>query len=201
MEKMKKYPKIFNLILVIVSVVYSIDSIKNGQLYESLIKLSLIPVLYVPYILRLFKVRISDSSILIYSIFIFFGHFLGSIVGLYGKIYCYDTIIHTLFGFLFSFFALEFIIKQKIFNNKKVIINGIIILSIVALLSGLWETFEFTCDDIFNKDAQRVLLTGVNDTMKDIIVAYLGSLLFITMYAYEYMNNKKLIIKSFIDSI
>lgn len=137
---------------------------------------------------------------MIYSIFIFFGHFLGSIVGLYGKIYCYDTIIHTLFGFLFSFFALEFIIRQKIFNSKKVIINGIIILSIISLLAGLWETFEFTCDNIFNKDAQRVLLTGVNDTMKDMIVAYIGSLIFIFMYSFEYMYNKNGIIKKFINS-
>ena len=109
--------------------------------------------------------------------------------------------MHTLFGFLFSFFALEFIIKQKIFNSKKLIINGTIILSIIALLAGLWETFEFTCDNIFNRDAQRVLTTGVNDTMKDIVVAYLGSLLFIVMYAYEFVNNKKLIIQKFINSI
>lgn len=201
MEKMKKYPMIFNLILVVISIIYSIGPIINGDIYEALISLSLIPVLYVPYILKLFKINISNSSILIYSLFIFFGHFLGSIVGLYGKVYCYDTIMHTLFGFLFSFFALEFIIKQKIFNSKKLIINGIIILSIIALLAGLWETFEFTCDNIFNRDAQRVLTTGVNDTMKDIVVAYLGSLLFIVMYAYEFVNNKKLIIQKFINSI
>ena len=71
----------------------------------------------------------------------------------------------------------------------------------IALGAGLWETFEFTCDKIFDKDAQRVLLTGVNDTMKDMIVAYIGSLVFILFYSYEYMYDKNGIIKKFIKNI
>lgn len=197
----KNYPIIFNIILVLISIIYSFNGLFDGEIYEVLIRLSFIPVLFIPYILRIIKIKLSNPSILIYSIFIFLGYFLGTIVGLYGKIYCYDTIVHTLFGFLFSFFALEFIIKQKIFNEKKILINGIIILCIIGLLAGLWETFEFTCDNIFHKDAQRVLTTGVTDTMKDMIVAYLGSLFFVTMYAFEYVNNKKLIIKSFINNL
>lgn len=201
MEIMRKISKTFNFILIIISIFYSFEAIRNGDIYNTLIRLSIIPVLYIPYILRRLKVDISDSSIFIYSVFIFLGHFLGSIVGFYGKIAYYDTLMHTLFGFLFSFIVFEFLYRNGYIKNKGIVWNGLIVISIIAFLAVLWETFEFTCDHIFDRDAQKVVTTGVTDTMKDMIVAYLGSMFFVLMYAYEEIMNKKLIVKSFIKSL
>lgn len=49
--------------------------------------------------------------------------------------------------------------------------------------------FEFISDYLLNGDAQRVIETGVTDTMKDMICALLGNILFILIYVYN--RNKK----------
>jgi len=194
----KKITIIFDVVVIIASLLLGIVRISENGLYDSLITFATIPLLIAPFILRKFY-KVSNTTILIYSIHIFIAVFLGSILGLYKKISWFDTFAHTLFGFLFSFFALEFIFRND--NSKNVAINLLFILSLIALGAGIWETFEFTCDRIFDKDAQRVLLTGVNDTMKDMIVAYIGSLVFILFYSYEYMYDKNGIIKKFIKNI
>ena len=49
--------------------------------------------------------------------------------------------------------------------------------------------FEFTANILFGGDAQKVASTGVTDTMMDIIVAFLGSVLY--SIAYLFFNNKR----------
>lgn len=195
---MKIMTRILNIIMIVATITKCIIFFHDMDLYRVLLNCLIIPILF---IISLFKKKISTSSMFIFTLFIFFGYFLGSIMECYARYYYYyDTIIHTLFGFTFSFFALEFLIRMK-FDDKKLFVNFIFILSLIALLAGLWETFEFTGDQIFNEDAQRVIITGTMDTMKDMIVAYLGSIMFILMYAYEYTCNKNLIIKRFIGSV
>lgn len=194
----KKTTLIFNFVIIVVSFVLVIIRINTAGIYDLLINIAIIPLLIIPFEIQKF-IKISDISLFIYSIHVFIAVFLGSIINFYNNVPWFDTFAHTLYGFLFSFFALEFLFKTK--NSKNIIISSILLLAIIALGAGLWETFEFTCDKIFNKDAQRVLLTGANDTMKDIIVAYIGSLIFILMYSYEYIYNKNWIIKKFVKQL
>lgn len=195
---MKMIVKILNIVMIIATLTKCIILFNDMDLYRILLNCLIIPLLF---IVSLFKKRVSTSSMLVLTLFIFFGYFLGSIMEFYARFYYYyDTIIHTLFGFTFSFLVLEFLLRMK-FDDKKLFINFLFILSVIALLAGLWETFEFIGDQIFKEDAQRVIITGTMDTMKDMIVAYLGSIVFILMYAYEYMCNKNLIIKRFIKSV
>lgn len=201
MKIMKKVVNLFNVILIIVSVLYSLETFKNGDIYNTLIRLSIIPVLYIPFLLRKGNIYFSDSSILAYSIFIFIGHFLGSIIGFYGKVPHYDTLMHTMFGFLGSFIVLEILVKNTDMKVSKILFNSLLIISIISFLSVLWETFEFVCDKLFMKNAQRVLQTGVDDTMKDMIVACIGSLCFCLLYLYETIKEKNIFIKPFIKSL
>ena len=69
------------------------------------------------------------------------------------------------------------------------------------MVASLWEIFEFTTDNLLGGDAQRVVATGVTDTMKDIICALLGSILFSFCYLYECLKNKTLLIKEFIKKL
>ena len=192
--------KKFNTLLIAITIL--INDISNQNLYGLLIRLSIIPVILLPYIAeKIFKLKISSASKLVYIIFIILSHFLGSIINLYYQINWYDTFAHTLFGFVASFFVLEFLIRTNYFNPKKMWFTIIFIISVISLFAGLWETFEFTCDNLFDKDAQKVLTTGVTDTMKDMIVAYLGCAFFCLMYAYEYLYDKVLIVRKFINNI
>ena len=53
---------------------------------------------------------------------------------------------------------------------------------------------EFTCDNLFGKDAQNVLTTGVDDTMWDMIVAFIGSILVSILYIIEVKTHKKILV-------
>ena len=87
--------------------------------------------------------------------------------------------------------------KIKKFDNIVFICLFIFIFSLAT--SGLWEVCEFTIDNLFNSDMQR-RATGVYDTMKDIIVALFGNIIFILSYIFEY-KNKKLLIRFLIDNL
>ena len=109
--------------------------------------------------------------------------------------------MHFLSGVLTSILALDILKRANVIDKNKIYINVLFVLGITFMVAGLWEIFEFTTDNIFGKDAQKVLTTGVSDTMKDIISAFLGSLIIVVSYIYEKVNNMKLFVINFIKSI
>jgi len=112
-------------------------------------------------------VYIDDNINHIYIIFIILAHFLGVILNLYNSMMYYDKLVHFLFGFVSSY------IIYKLLNK-----SNINIIFIVMTLASFWEIFEYLSSIILNVDPQNVLVTGVNDTMQDIIAALFGTLLF-----------------------
>jgi hypothetical protein len=41
----------------------------------------------------------------------------------------------------------------------------------------LWEFFEFACDKLLGQSMQQLVSIGVDDTMYDLIMAFIGSLI------------------------
>jgi len=186
---MKKIVNILIFIIILVSIVFGIYEIINNDIYEALICLTIIPIVYLPKIIRkIFKFDISNINEIIFIVFVFLAHFLGSILNFYNNIYFYDKLIHFLSGGVVAVLALEFLIKNNRYD-KKYLFNIIYILGISALIATFWEYFEYISDSIFKKDAQNVLTTGVNDTMQDMLVATLGSILFLIIN-YKFEINK-----------
>lgn len=201
---MKKI-RIFNYLLIIIAsiggIILSYDSILDGNIYRTLIRLSIIPVMLLPKILNLFlKKKIDSYTETIYIVFVFSAHFLGSVYNLYYKWPGYDKLMHFISGIITSFLAVIILVKNGKYS-KNIFFNIIFIISITMAIAGLWEFFEYICDNLFNRDAQRVMATGINDTMQDMIVAFLGSILFSIIYAFEETNNKKYLIKKYIEVI
>lgn len=171
--------KINNLIIVVISVVsymFALYNFKNGLYVRSLIAIGIFPVLLIPKVFR-GKINISDNLEFMYLLFIVSAYFLGSIINLYDKIDCYDTIMHTLSGVFEAYIAVNLINKK---NNK--LQDIIFILGFVSILSLGWEIFEYISNIILKTDPQKVKLTGINDTMKDLIVALLGGISVIIFY-------------------
>ena len=136
------------------------------------------------YILqKVFKFKISDKLNLVYIIFIFAAHFLGVIVDLYSKIYWYDKFIHFLSGIMTSIAAIFILSISN--QNKKKSFNILFIISFSMLIASFWEIFEYVSSILFNVDPQKVALTGINDTMGDIIIALLGSLCVSIVYSFN----------------
>ena len=190
--------KKINIILVLIAslggVYFAIT--KESNIVFILKDISIIITINGLYIIqKLFKTKINDGLNFMYILFVFIAHFLGVIVDLYSKIYWYDKFIHFLSGILTAFVALYILVKNK--ENKNILFNILFIISLTMLVASCWEIFEYISSFYFNVDPQKVVLTGVTDTMGDIIVALLGSILVSICYYFEYKENYNLLIKKF----
>lgn len=191
--------KKINFILIIISIIGSIYFVitRDDKVVYILKDLSIILTINALYIIeKIFKVKFNAGICFMYVLFIFMAHFLGVICEFYNQIYWFDKFIHFLSGIVSSFGAIYLIFKLK--KNDNIAFNIICIISITLAVASLWEIFEYTSSCLFSVDPQKVKLTGVNDTMGDIIVAFLGSVLVSLSYLFEKANNCKLLINKFI---
>lgn len=182
--------KYLNYLLCLVAIVFSIYLVitRDNQVGLILKDLAIILTITSPYLLeKLFSIKIDNKLKFVIILFIFIAHFLGATVEVYNKVSWYDKFVHTLSGCLTAYLSLFllFLLNKYDSNDKKFNVIFMIIFSLAIAAS--WEIFEYTANIFFGGDAQRVALTGVNDTMQDIVVALLGSLMVALIYLF---NNK-----------
>lgn len=176
--------KFYNMLLIIVMSVATIlvaltefNSINTTRFITFII---IYPMLFATLLLK--KIKIDDSKIFLYLIFIFVADFLGCVINLYNTVSWFDLFAHFLSG-IFTF-VLGLIIYDKIAkrdNNK--ILKILFCLGIVGIIIVVWEIIEFTGDNLIGANLQHNIDTGVVDTMQDMIVALLGGLL-ATIYSF-----------------
>ena len=68
--------------------------------------------------------------------------------------------------------------------------------------AGIWEVIEFSADNIFGQTAQGAPINGVvpvDDSMFDIIVHFVGCLLFTLHYCLDRFTHKNLGLTSIIE--
>lgn len=198
---MKKINNIVITLMLIVNTACIGFSLLGKYNSNILVCLSLYVIVFLPKIFRKFSSKVNDLIELIFLLFILFAQLLGSILHFYGIIYWYDSFMHYISGILTSFLAVLLLVLFNKYEEKDRVFNIIFIISITLMVAGLWEIFEFTADNLLGGDAQKVVATGVTDTMKDIICALLGSILFSFCYVYEYTKKKSLVIKEFIKKL
>lgn len=198
---MKKINNSLIILMLLINTVCLSLSLTGKYNSNIMVCLSLYIIVFLPKILRKFKLDINNLIELIFLVFVLFAQLLGSILHFYGTINWYDSLMHYISGILTSFLALILLVLFNKYNEKDKVFNVIFIIAITLMVASLWEVFEFSADNLLGGDAQKVIETGVTDTMKDIICALLGSLLFSICYLYEYINNKSLLIKKFIKNL
>ena len=181
---MKKINYLIYLITVI-GTIYAIIFIDNN-LVSYLKDIGLIIVMLLPLILNLFKNKIKDNLVFVYSLFIFSAGFLGVTLRLYSVIPGFDKLNHTLSGVFTSFLALLILSLMHKFEARERLYNILYMIIFSLAIAALWEIFEYVCNILFGGDAQMVLKTGVNDTMQDMIVAFMGSIITCLIYYFRY---------------
>ncbi len=190
--------KKINILIVLTAVLGTLYFVftKDNNIVLVLKDISIVFTISALYIInKIFKLNISDGLNFVYIVFVFIAHFLGVICELYNHIYWFDKFSHFLSGILSSFVAIYILVKTKDKNNLFIKVLFIICFSIS--IATLWEVFEYLASVYLNVDPQKVKLTGVTDTMNDIIVAILGTIIVSVCYWFEHKENKKLLIKSF----
>ena len=179
------------------------------------------------------KIELPTALEIIMLLFIFAAEILGEIQAYYEKIPMWDTVLHTLNGFLMA--AIGFALVDILNRNKKISFQlSPAFLAVVAFcfsmtIGVIWEFFEFGMDQIFHLDMQKdtivntiysvmldpaggnrvVGVTGIRDvavngeslglggyldiglldTMKDLLVNFIGATVF-SIIGYFYVKNR-----------
>lgn len=143
-------------VLVIISMIFQIvsGSFENAMMCI----LALILFTFPTIISEKFKIGIPSLLEAIIYLFIFSATILGEINNFYGLIPFWDTLLHTLNGFLCAGigFSLIDLLNQ---NSKKINLSPLYV-AIVAFcfsmtIGILWEFAEFTVDSVFRTDMQK----------------------------------------------
>ena len=128
------------------------------------------------------------------AILIFIGAFLGGVFAFYDLISYWDTICHTFFCIVSGSFFIYFL---RLFHIDRINFIAIAILEFtftLGLAAG-WEIIEFIIDCLYETDFQKVVLNMQDgklpqwDTMIDIIVALLGSIIHYFFYVLKVKKN------------
>jgi len=125
--------------------------------------LSLILFLMPFFVEKKFKIDLPSTLEIIILLFIFSAEILGEINNFYGKIPYWDTILHTLNGFLCA--GVGFALFDLLNNNVESINLSPFFLSLIAFcfsmtIGVLWEFFEYHADIYLKTDMQKDRIVG-----------------------------------------
>ena len=199
--------------------------------------LSLVLFLMPFFIEKKFKIDLPDTLEIIIFIFIFSAEILGEINNFYGNIPHWDTILHTINGFLCASvgFSLVYLLNKEVDSvNLSPIFITLVAFCFSMTIGIAWEFFEYASDTVLGIDMQKdryieninTVLTdetksnktikyndieytilydeqgneiakinnyidiGLHDTMKDLLVNFIGALVF-SIFGYLYILNKE----------
>ena len=230
---------IYFLLRVIVIIIMVGQILKGNWNNVALCILTLILFTVPTIISKRFHIALPQPLEIIVYLFIFSAEILGEIQNFYGIFEHWDTILHTLNGFLCA--AIGFSLVDILNHNEDFHINmspafaALVAFSFSMSIGVLWEIGEFTADRYLGKDMQKdrivqkfqsVMLNkdgenipvnvdnivrteiyanngqeviaidggyldiGINDTMKDVIVNFLGAFIF-SVIGYLYTKNRE----------
>ncbi len=199
---MKKLNNILIFLCSLASVCFLVKDLNLGS-YDRLLGDATVPlVLLLPRIIsNIFKIKITSAMELVYIIFIILAQFVGSVVNLYNKVWWYDLFAHFLSGILTAILSLVILDWFGIYKEKNKGFNFLFIISFTLMIASLWEFLEFGVDTFFGMNVQHSIDTGVRDTMEDMLIAFLGSLIVSISYLVENKIGKNGFLKKIVSDL
>lgn len=169
-EKLSKSKKLFLLLRFIVFLIL-IRNIFVGNYENVFVCILTLILFFIPTIIeRQFKVEIPDELEMIILIFIFSAEILGELNSFYTRIPGWDTMLHTINGFIMGAIGLSLIDllnKNKNINIKlSPIFVAIVSFCFSMTIGVLWEFFEFGMDMTFNTDMQKDYIVNEINSVK-----------------------------------
>ena len=161
-EQMKANKKAYRvyLILLLVTIAAAVRSAFVGQ-WESVFICFLAFLLYFipPLIEKTTKVQLPTTLQILAFVFVFAAQVLGEIANFYEHVPLWDTLLHTVCGFMFAAFGFCLV---DILNRGKINHHDMspVFLAFVAFcfsmtIGVMWEFIEFGIDSILLKDMQK----------------------------------------------
>lgn len=237
-EKTKKSSIIVYIVLRTLVIFSMVRQILRGDLNNAFLCVLSLVLFTLPGVFqKKFKIKVPNLLEIIIYLFIYSAEILGEIHNFYGHIPAWDTILHTLNGFLCA--GIGFSLIDLLNENSKKIKLSPIYVAIVAFCFSMtvgvcWEFFEYSADKIVKTDMQKDVLVkeistvyldpnkenktvllkdigktiiydnnaneiavidngyldiGINDTMKDLLVNFVGAVVY-SILGYFYIKNR-----------
>lgn len=249
-EQIKKNKTVFTVyitlrLIVIVSLVFALvrGNLENAALCMATLVLLLAP----PFIEKKFSVELPSVLEIIIMCFAFSHAILGEIGCFYVKVPWWDTMLHTLNGFLCAgvgFSLVDLLNRNKRFKFELSPIYVALVAFCFSMTVGvLWEFYEFGSDMLFKTDMQKdtvissitsvsldptksntpITINGIDsvvvngqelgvggyldigliDTMKDLIVNFIGAVVFsfFGFFYIKYRGKKSRVVENFIVTV
>ena len=244
---LRKKRGIVNAILSIIVLLVLIARLLRADYHSVFICILTLMLFNIPFWAeKVLKITLPKELEIIILCFIFAAEILGEIGSFYTYIPWWDTMLHTINGFLMA--AIGFALIDLLNNSPKFHITlsptfvAVVAFCFSMTIGVLWEFFEFSMDMIFHTDMQKdfivssiytvtfnpdglnsvyeipeitetVLLyngeeiyrfngyldIGIIDTMKDLLVNFVGAVVFSTIgYFYMLGRNKGVFASKFI---
>lgn len=248
-EEMKKNKSTYAVYIVLRVLVVGmmIFQIYNGEYENFFVCLLTLILMEIPSIVqKKFRVKLPSTLEIIIIFFIFAAEILGELNAFYVKFPRWDTMLHTMNGFLMAaigFSLVDMFNRHEKFSIKLAPLYQAIVAFCFSMTIGvIWEFFEWGMDSLFQLDMQKdrvvtqissVLLDptnsntpvhikdivsttvngellniqgyldiGLNDTMKDLLVNFIGAVVFsIIGYVFVKSRGKGKFAARFIPSI
>ena len=142
----------------LVIICMALEFLRGDLNNAALCLLSLILFLIPFFIEKKFKIELPNALEIIIMLFIFSAEILGEINNFYGVIPYWDTMLHTINGFIAAGvgFALIDLLNQNIKSiNLSPIFVAIVSFCFSMTIGVLWEFFEYGTDIYFKTDMQK----------------------------------------------
>ena len=174
-EQIKRDKKAFAVyaVLRLLVILVLVRSIFLGQ-WESVFTCSLtLLLLFVPSMIeKTLKIELPTTLEIITYVFVFCAEILGEIECYYMKYPFWDTMLHTVNGFVFAAFGFALV---DIFNRHgkftfklSPIFCALVAFCFSMTVGVMWEFFEFGADEILHLDMQKdSLVTSINTVILD----------------------------------
>lgn len=159
-NKNKKSTLIIYLLLrflVILSMILQVFHRNWSNVFLCILTLILFTIPY--FVDKKLHISLPNTLEIIILLFIFSAEILGEIQNFYGIFKHWDTILHTINGFLCA--AIGFSLIDILNKNKKLPVNlSPVFVALVAFcfsmtIGVLWEFFEYSADTLFRTDMQK----------------------------------------------
>lgn len=158
-KETKRSSLLVYMILRFLVILCMILELLRGDLNNALLCLLSLILFTLPFFIqKTLKITLPSLLESIIFIFIFSSEILGEINNFYGLIPFWDTMLHTINGFLAA--AIGFSLVDLLNKNSKGIQLSPLYVSIVAFcfsmtIGVLWEFIEFSADKLFKSDMQK----------------------------------------------
>jgi len=189
----------YRVLIAIVGVILVLE-LFNGAWYNAFLCFGTLLLFAIPSLIeRQVHINIPDPLEVIVLLFIFAAEILGELRGYYFAFPYWDTMLHTINGFLCAAIGLALI---DIFDKSPrfaISLSPIFVVLVAFCFSMtvgvMWEFFEYFADLFFHTNMQKDTIfadgyidIGLIDTMEDLLVNFLGAVIF-CVFGYFYVKH------------